>query len=231
MLPGGIDMRHRILVIDDEQMITELLSDHLGDEGYEVTAANSAGRALELLRSNPDLIILDINMPGMDGLELCRNIREHVLCPILFLTARISEQDKINGLQYGGDDYITKPFSLKELSARVAAHLRRDKRSHRSSPVLTSGELLVNLSQHCVFYRDIPIEFSKKEFELIEFLLANAGQVFDREHIYERIWGYDAEGSSTVIKEHVRRIRAKLRAVTGQDYIETVWGVGYKWNR
>lgn len=224
-------MGYRILVIDDEQMITELLSDHLRDEGYQVTAANNTMRALELLSGNPDLIILDINMPGMNGLEFCRNIREHVSCPILFLTARISEQDKINGLQYGGDDYITKPFSLKELSARVAAHLRRDERSHRSSPVLTSGELLVNLSQHSVFYRDIPIDFSKKEFELIEFLLTNAGQVFDRERIYERIWGYDAEGSSDVIKEHVRRIRAKLRAVTGQDYIETVWGVGYKWNR
>lgn len=224
-------MGYRILVIDDEQMITELLSDHLRDEGYQVTAANNTVRALELLSGNPDLIILDINMPGMNGLEFCRNIREHVSCPILFLTARISEQDKINGLQYGGDDYITKPFSLKELSARVAAHLRRDERSHRNSPVLTSGELLVNLSQHSVFYRDIPIDFSKKEFELIEFLLTNAGQVFDRERIYERIWGYDAEGSSDVIKEHVRRIRAKLRAVTGQDYIETVWGVGYKWNR
>lgn len=225
-------MKHKILVVDDEVMITELLSDHLGDEGYEVYTANDAADALKLLPKNPDLMILDINMPGTDGLEFCKNIRDHVSCPILFVTARITEQDKINGLQYGGDDYITKPFSLKELSARVAAHLRRDERTRGgSASVLTSGELLVNLSQHCVFYRDAEIEVSKKEFDLIEFLLTNAGQVFDRERIYERIWGYDAEGNADVIKEHIRKIRAKLHEATGEEYIETVWGVGYKWKR
>ena len=225
-------MKHKILVVDDEVMITELLFDHLGDEGYEVYTANSADQALKLLPKNPDLIILDIIMPGMDGLELCRNIREHVSCPILFVTARITEQDKINGLQYGGDDYITKPFSLKELSARVAAHLRRDERAPCScASVLTSGELIVNLSQHRIFFRDTEIEVSKKEFNLIEFLLTNAGQVFGREQMYERIWGYDAEGSADVIKEHIRKIRTKLHKATGEEYIETVWGVGYKWKR
>ena len=224
-------MKRKILVVDDEVMITELLLDHLGDEGYEVYIANSAARALELLSENPDLIILDINMPETDGLEFCKNIREHVWCPILFLTARISEQDKINGLQYGGDDYITKPFSLKELSARVAAHLRRDERSRGGAPVLTSGELLVNLSQRRVFYRDKEIDVSRREFDLIEFLLSNAGQVFDRERIYERIWGCDADGNADVIKEHIRKIRAKLCEAAGEEYIETVWGVGYKWNR
>lgn len=225
-------MKYKILVVDDETMITELLSDHLGDEGYEVLTATGAADALRLLPKNPDLIILDINMPETDGLEFCKNIREHVCCPILFVTARITEQDKINGLQYGGDDYITKPFSLKELSARVAAHLRRDERTRGgSASVLTSGELLVNLTQHRIFYRDAEIVVSKKEFELIAFLLTNAGQVFDRERIYERIWGYDAEGSADVIKEHIRKIRAKLHEATGEDYIETVWGVGYKWKR
>ncbi len=169
-------------------------------------------------------------MPGTDGLEFCKDIRNHVSCPILFVTARITEQDKIIGLQFGGDDYITKPFSLKELSARVAAHLRRDERTRRSSAsVLTSGKLLVNLSQRRIFYRDTEIEVSKKEFDLIEFLLTNAGQVFDREQIYEKIWGYDAEGSADVIKEHIRKIRAKLHKATGEEYIETVWGVGYRW--
>lgn len=228
---GGVCMKHKILIVDDEEMMTELLSDYLGDEGYEVYTANNAVRTLELLPKNPDLMILDINMPGMDGLELCKNIRDHVSCPILFVTARITEQDKINGLQYGGDDYITKPFSLNELSARIAAHLRRDARKCGTSSVLTSGELLVNLSQHRIFYRGQEIKVSKKEFELIEFLLMNAGQVFDRERIYERIWGYDAEGSADVIKEHIRKIRTKLYEATGQEYIETVWGVGYKWNR
>ncbi|MCM1026763.1 MAG: response regulator transcription factor [Roseburia sp.] len=225
-------MKRKILVVDDETMITELLSDHLGDEGYEVYTANSAGGALELLPKNPDLIILDINMPGTDGLELCRNIREHMACPILFVTARITEQDKITGLQCGGDDYITKPFSLKELSARVAAHLRREERAREGcASVLTSGELLVNLSQRRVYFKDVEIEFSKKEFDLIAFLLTNAGQVFDRERIYERVWGWDAEGSADVIKEYIRKIRAKLHGATGEEYIETVWGVGYKWKR
>ena len=225
-------MKYRILVVDDEAMITELLSDHLGDEGYEVYTANSTADALKLLPKNPNLIILDINMPETDGLAFCKNIRDHVSCPIIFVTARITEQDKVNGLQYGGDDYLTKPFSLKELSARVAAHLRRDERTRGgSASVLTSGELLVNLSQRRVFYKDAEIEVSKKEFDLIEFLLTNAGQVFDRERIYERIWGYDAEGSADVIKEHIRKIRAKLHELAGEEYIETVWGVGYKWKR
>lgn len=223
-------LKPKILIVDDESMITELLSDHLSNEGYEIFTANSADDALRLLSKEPDLMILDINMPGMDGLEFCRIVREHVVCPILFLTARITEQDKITGLQYGGDDYITKPFSLKELSARIAAQLRRDQRVRSgASSVLTSGELLVNLSQRRIFYRDTEIEVSKKEFDLIAFLLTNAGQVFDRERIYERIWGYDAEGNADVIKEHIRKIRTKLNKVTGEEYIETVWGVGYKW--
>lgn len=226
-------MKHKILIVDDEVMMTDLLSDFLSDRGYITETANSAAQALELLPHKPDLIILDVNMPDMDGLELCRMVREHVCCPIVFVTARITEQDKIIGLQYGGDDYITKPFSLEELVARIAAHLRRDERSYADNSILTSGngELLVNLSQRRVFYRNMEIRVSKREFDLIEFFLTNPGQVFDREKIYERIWGYDAEGSSDVIKEHIRKIRIKLHEVTGQDYIETVWGVGYKWNR
>ena len=224
-------MTYRILIVDDEKMMTELLTDHLQDCGYEVLAANSAGEAMALLSRQPDLIILDINMPGMDGLEFCRSIRSHIVCPILFVTVRITEQDKINGLTYGGDDYITKPFSLNELSARVAAHLRRDERNKGRMSVLISHELIVNLSERTVSWHGEDIFFSRKEFDLIEFLLTNANQVFDKERIYEMVWGYDAEGDSNVIKEHIRKIRGKLREITGYDYIETVWGVGYKWNR
>lgn len=220
---------YRILIIDDETMMTDLLSDHLQDCGYLTLTANSASQALMQLARHPDLILLDINMPDMDGLTFCRQIREHVSCPILFLTARITEQDKVIGLGYGGDDYITKPFSLKELSARVAAHLRRDQRRIKSASILTSGKLLVNLSERRVFYENVEIGFSKREFDLIEFLLTNAGQVFDRERIYAQIWGYDAEGNANVVKEHVRKIRTKLHNACGKEFIETVWGVGYKW--
>lgn len=223
-------MVYKILIVDDEEMITELLSSHLHDCGYDTLVANNSSEAMTLLQKQPDLIILDINMPGMNGLELCRNIRDHVVCPIIFLTARITELDKINGLQYGGDDYITKPFSLKELSARVAAHLRRDERNKNRASVLTSPDgLIVNLSKRRVFFGETEILFSKKEFDLIEYLMTNAGQVFDRERIYEAIWGYDAEGDSGVVKEHIRKIRGKFRDIAGHDYIETVWGVGYRW--
>jgi len=219
----------KILIVDDEKMMTDLLSDHLRDCGYDTFVANNSSEAAALLQKLPDLIILDINMPGTNGLELCKNIRNHTACPILFVTARITEQDKINGFQYGGDDYITKPFSLNELTARVAAHLRRDERGKNKPNILTSNELLVNLSERTVFYNGTEIPFSKREFELIEFLITNANQVFDRERIYERVWGYEAEGNSDVVKEHVRKIRSKLHKITGNNYIETVWGVGYKY--
>lgn len=224
-------MAYKILIVDDEKMMTELLSDHLQDCGYETYVANNSDEAVELLQKQPDLIILDINMPGTNGLELCKNIRNHIICPIIFVTARITEQDKINGLQYGGDDYITKPFSLNELSARVAAHLRRDERNKCKPLLLTSENLIVNLSERTVSYGENSIPFSKREFDLIEFLMTNANQVFNRERIYEAVWGYEAEGDSSVVKEHIRKIRAKLHEITGQEYIETVWGVGYKWNR
>ena len=224
-------MHYKILIVDDEKMMTDLLSNHLRDCGYDTFVANNSSEAAVLLQKLPDLIILDINMPGTNGLELCKNIRNHTTCPILFVTARITEQDKINGFQYGGDDYITKPFSLNELTARVAAHLRRDERGKKKPNILTSNELLVNLSERTVFYNGTEIPFSKREFELIEFLITNANQVFDRERIYERVWGYEAEGDSGVVKEHIRKIRSKLHTITGNDYIETVWGVGYKWNR
>lgn len=222
-------MFYKILIVDDEKMMTELLSDHLQDCGYETIVANSSREAMEQLQKQPDLIILDINMPDMDGLELCKNIRNHINCPIVFVTARITEQDKINGLQYGGDDYITKPFSLNELSARIAAHLRRDERNKCKMPILTSNDLIINLSERIVSYHDKNIPFSKREFDLIEFFVMNTNQVFDKERIYESVWGYDAEGDNNVVKEHIRKIRAKLQDVTGKDYIETIWGVGYKW--
>ena len=223
-------MKYKILIVDDEEMITDLISSHLQNCGYNTLIANNVNEAMEELRHQPNLIILDINMPGTNGLELCRNIRNHISCPIIFLTARITEQDKINGFHYGGDDYITKPFSLKELTARIEAHLRRDERNKNTFSIFTTPDgLIVNLSKQTISYGDKEIPFSKKEFDLIEYLITNKGQVFDKEKIYETVWGYDAEGDSNVVKEHIRKIRNKFQEITGNDYIQTVWGVGYRW--
>lgn len=224
-------MAYKILIVDDEAMLTELLADHLQDCGYIAYVAQNSDEAISKLNTRPDLILLDINMPGTDGLEFCKTIRNHVACPILFLTARITDQDKVNGLQVGGDDYITKPFSLQELTARIGAHLRRDERSKNTPNVMGGQGLIVNLSDRKVFWGEAEIIFSKREFDIIEFLMSNPNQVFDKERMYEAIWGYDAEGDSNVIKEHIRKIRAKLQDATGKEYIETVWGMGYRWKK
>lgn len=224
-------MNNKLLIVDDEKMITQLLASHLSNEGYIVYTSNSAYGAMEKLNIQPDLILLDINMPDMDGLDLCRNIREHVSCPILFLTARVTEEDKVNGLMSGGDDYITKPFGLNELSARIKAHLRRESRSKNNARLAVSGKLIVNLDERGVSYEDNNITLSKREFDILELLITHPGQVFDRERIYESIWGLEADGENQVIKEHIRKIRLKLFEATGKEYIETVWGVGYRWQR
>ena len=224
-------MGYRILIADDEAMLVDILSAHLEREGYTVSLAKNSQEVLDELGTRPDLILLDINMPGMDGLELCRAIRDAVSCPILFLTARITEQDKIRGFQAGGDDYITKPFSLSELSARIAAHLRRDRRQRRDGQLITSRGLIVDLTGRRVLWEGREIRFSRREYEVIEFLVMNQGQIFDRERMYELIWGLDAEGDSKVIKEHIRKIRQKLLEVTGQEFVETIWGMGYRWKK
>lgn len=222
-------MRYKVLVIDDEEMIRTMLVKCLEAEGFLVYTAESAKTALELMSVTPDIILLDINMPEMDGLELCQFIREHISCPIIFLTARVTEQDLINGLSVGGDDYITKPFSVDELLARLSAHLRREERKNTVSNLKFNNELIIDYNSRTVFFGNEQLDFSNKEFEIIRFLSQNAGMVFDRETIYEKLWGYDGEGDSIVIKEHIRKIRNKLSSYTDKNYIETVWGVGYKW--
>ena len=191
--------------------------------------ANSAKKALEQLSIAPDIILLDINMPEINGFELCQAIRDHITCPILFLTARVTEQDAINGFSVGGDDYITKPFHMDELLARISAHIRREKRKNTTANIKFDNELMIDYNGRMVFFQDHPLDFSNKEFEIIRLLSQNAGMVFDRETIYEKLWGYDGNGDSIVIKEHIRKIRNKLTNYTNKNYIETVWGVGYKW--
>ena len=224
-------MAYKILIVDDETMLTELLSSHLQKCGYTAFVAENAEQAISMLNTYPDLILLDINMPEMDGLELCKIIRNHVTCPILFLTARITEQDKVNGLQAGGDDYITKPFSLQELTARVAAHLRREARGKYMPKIVSSQGLIVNIAERKIFYGEMEMNLSNREFDIVEFLTSNANQIFDKERIYEAVWGFNAEGNSGVIKEHIRKIRNKLTEATGREYIETVWGMGYRWKK
>ena len=226
-----MDTKYKILVVDDESAILELLTLQFQLEGYLVYTADNAKDALEKLLYSPDLILLDINMEGMDGLTLCSAIRSHVSVPILFLTARVSDTDKVNGLLAGGDDYITKPFSMRELIARVQAHLRREERSHVKTKGRFSEELVIDYGSRSVFVKGNYVELSRKEFEIIRLLSMNAGQVFGRERIYERIWGYEGTGDDSVIKEHIRKIRRKLAVYTEENYIETVWGVGYKWKK
>lgn len=222
---------YKILIADDEEGIVSLLKDYFELNQYETICAYDGLEAVEKLKCKPDLMLLDINMPGMDGLSVCRQIRNYVECPIIFLTARIEDADKIKGFAVGGDDYMVKPFSIDELGARVAAHIRREHRAVRQANVRYFGKLIIDYTGKTVSVDGEGIDFPKKEFEILELLSMNAGQVFDKERIYELLWGYDAEGSSSVVAEHIRRIRAKLRAAGEERHLETVWGLGYKWVR
>ena len=222
-------MSYKILVADDEPDVTALLKDYFEMNNYQVITAYNGKEVLNQIKDNPDIILLDINMPELDGISVCRNIRSYISCPILFLTARITESDIITGFSAGGDDYIIKPFSLDELGIRVMAHLRREHRTALNNTVKYFDRLIVDYSAKTVSFENIQFDFAKKEFEIIELLSMNTGQVFDKERIYERIWGYDAEGDSSVIAEHIRRIRSKLSSVGEEKHIETVWGMGYKW--
>lgn len=222
-------MNEKILVVDDEKDIRKLLTDYFQLQGYQVYTAKNGEEALEKITVGLDIILLDINMPQMDGMEVCKKIRDYVSCPIIFLTARIQEQDRINGLMIGGDDYIMKPFTVRELGARVAAHLRREQRIQAREDIKFQQELVINYSSRQVLFQGNPVNFTRTEFDLVEFLSLHKGQVFSRERIYELVWGYDGQGDSDIIMEHIRRIRMKLKRYTDTVYIETVWGVGYKW--
>lgn len=224
-----LTLAYKILIVDDEIDIITMLKDYFEINDYIVITAANGSDALKQAEKNPDIILLDINMPGLTGLDVCTKIRNHVSCPILFLTAKVEESDKINGFLAGGDDYIIKPFSINELGARVVAHLRREERSQGKSRAKFVGDLVIDYSLRTVYYKEHEINLTKKEFDIVELLSMNSGQVFDKERIYDKLWDYDNYGDSTVIAEHIRRIRSKLSSISGKVYIETVWGVGYKW--
>lgn len=220
---------NRLLIVDDDMALVKMLESYFSLKKYEVITAENGADALKKVEMNPDLILLDVNMPQMDGLEVCRRIRDKIACPILFLTAKVDEQDRVNGLLSGGDDYILKPFSLKELDARITAHLKREERHKIKKEYKFHGELSIDYTSKTVQIEGKDLELTKLEYGIIEFLSMNPGQVFDKERIYEKVCGYDAEGDSRVVTELIRRIRKKMQAYTATEYIETVWGMGYKW--
>ncbi len=222
-------MKQKLLVVDDEHGIVDMIQSYFQAQ-YDILTAYSGQEAIKKAASKPDLILLDINMPDIDGLTVCQKIRDYVICPILFLTARIESGDKIIGFKAGADDYIVKPFDLDELSARIAAHLRREQRRQCNCVVRFFGELTLDYSARTATIGGQDIPLSKREFDIVELLSLNAGQVFDRERIYELVWGLDGDGYSNTVMEHIRKIRVKFAAHTPHDYIETVWGCGYRWN-
>ena len=226
-----------ILIIDDEKDLVKLLGKKIKDNGHEVLVAFDGEEGIEKSKLNPDLILLDIMMPKIDGFEVCQKIRDNVVCPIIFLSARQSETDKIRGFNLGGDDYITKPFGLRELLAKIEANLRREKRSQylneeNKRRKLYFGKLSLDIKDRVVEVCGKNIPLTKTEYEIVELLALNAGQVFTKEQIYEKVWGYDKDGDNTTVVEMIKKIRKKFSTINDtEQYISTVWGIGYKWNK
>ena len=215
-----------ILVVDDDGDLCALLKTALERDGHQVSACRDGRRVDEAACRWADCILLDVMMPGEDGFALCRRIRDLADCPILFLTARTGETDVLTGLGVGGDDYLTKPFRIAELRARVAAHLRRQQRAPRR--LLRRGGLDFDLRQQAVLWQSQPLRLTKSEYAICEHLAMHPGQTFSKEQLYEAAFGFDGTADASAVTEHIKNIRAKLRAA-GEDPIETVWGGGYKW--
>lgn len=215
-----------ILAIDDDAAILSLIRRALERDGYRVTTVTDAHTLDLATLCHYELILLDVMMPGEDGFALCRRIRGMVDCPILFLTAKTAEEDLLEGLAIGGDDYIKKPFSLSELRARVAAHLRRERREKSHSLHLGRAEFFMLEKRLLVDGEEVPL--TKSEYAICELLALHKGQVFSKERILEAVFGYDGESNASAITEHVKNIRAKCQKC-GMNPIDTVWGIGYQW--
>ncbi|MFJ7973669.1 response regulator transcription factor [Psychrobacillus sp. NPDC096389] len=224
-------MKEKIVIVDDERDIVSFIKDSLEDEGYTVFCAYNSEEALRILPKNPNLIILDVMMPGMDGYELCQKIRESISCPIIFVSAKNTVQDRIKGLMFGGDDYMEKPFSMKELKTRIYAHLRREQRIQgKTYQRLHQKNLIIDLQAYELFCHEDKVALTNREFEIIKYFILHPNHVLSRDQIYEHVWGLEAIGDSTTVTEHIKKIRAKLQKCDPNvPYISTVWGVGYKW--
>ncbi len=224
----------RILVVDDERAVLDLLVYNLNKAHYEVLTAVNGRQALDLARqSRPDLVLLDLMLPEIDGLDVCRQLRSESRMPVIMLTARGEEVDRVVGLELGADDYVTKPFSMRELMARVKAVLRRSQPGEpESGPVLTGpGGLRLDPACREASVGKIGLDLTRLEFDLLQALLANAGRVLTRERLLEQVWGYDYTGDTRAVDSAVKRLRLKLRSADPQaDGIEAVRGIGYKFS-
>ena len=221
----------KILVVDDEQVLLKGIKFNLQHEGYQVETGTDGEQAVELAREgNFDLIILDLMMPKMDGLQACMRIREFSNVPIIMLTARSEDTDKIIGFEYGADDYITKPFNILEVKARVRALLRRSgmTRQQTESSDLTAGHIRLDPEQRCAWRDGKQVELTAKEFDLMELLMRNPGRVYSRENLLNVVWGYEYMGDYRTVDVHIRRLREKLELdPANPEFIRTKWGVGY----
>ncbi|MBA2449870.1 MAG: response regulator transcription factor [Chloroflexi bacterium] len=223
----------RVLVVDDEAIVTEVVERYLVREGYNVTVAGDGETALKLAREvGPDLIVLDLMLPKLDGLEVCRQLRSESSVPIIMLTAKGEESDKILGLGLGADDYLAKPFSPRELAARVKAVLRRTRVAPAQAlagDLLKAGALRINPRSRAVERDGEAVHLTAKEFDLLYFLAKNAGQVFSREQLLDNVWDYEWYGDASTVTVHIRRLREKVEPNPMRPrYVKTVWGIGYK---
>lgn len=226
-------MTGKILIVDDEAGIRELLKYNLEKEGFRVEEAEDGQGAVMAARHNrPDLVVLDLMLPGMDGLEVCRtlkNLKETAAVPIIMLTAKSEEIDKIIGLELGADDYLTKPFSPRELVARVKAVLRRSHKENSQPGELTVGSLRLNFSRYEAYLSQDKLELTPKEYEMLKLFVTNMGKVFTRDQLLEKVWGYEYYGDTRTVDVHVRHLRVKLANDSRiAEAIETVRGVGYR---
>jgi len=224
----------KVLIVEDDRNLSDTLKYNLRKEGYDVIAALDGVEALDAARrEKPDLIILDIMLPKMSGFEVCRILRKDMNVPILMLTAKTDETDKIVGLEIGADDYMTKPFSLRELLARVRAMLRRAKMAElqpeATGPVLRVGDIEVDVARHRASKGGTALELKPKEFDLLAFLAKNKGLVFSRDQLLEKVWGYDFAGDTRTVDVHIRWLRQKIETdPNNPEHLITVRGTGYK---
>ncbi len=227
----------KILIIEDDADIAAIERDYLTLSGCDVTVESDGTKGLEAALGQPfDLILLDLMLPGVDGFTICRRVRAEKDIPILMVTARGDDVDKIRGLGFGADDYVEKPFSPSVLAARVKANLAQYQRlkpqAQPTSAVLTVGPLTVDVEQHRAFKDGRELKLKNKEFELLTFLMRHPGQVFDREDLYEMIWGLESMGDNITVAVHVNRLREKIEDVPSKPkLLQTVWGVGYRLNK